>query len=39
MARPTTTRAPEVTAGIAAALVRFLETGTADPGLFAPEVF
>jgi len=39
MARPTTTRAPEVTAGIAAALVRFLETGTAGPGLFAPEVF
>ena len=39
MARPTTTRAPEVTAEIAAALVRFLETGTADPGLFAPDVF
>ena len=35
MASPTTTRTEELTA----ALVRFLETGTANPGLFAPDVF
>ena len=35
MASPTTTRTEE----LAAALVRFLETGAADPGLFAPDVF
>jgi hypothetical protein len=35
MASPTTTRTEELTA----ALVRFLETGSADPGLFAPDVF
>jgi hypothetical protein len=35
MASPTTTRTEELTA----ALVRFLETGAADPGLFAPDVF
>jgi hypothetical protein len=39
MASPTTTRAPEATAELAAAVIRFLETGTADPGLFAPDVF
>ena len=36
MASPTTTRTDD---RVAAALVRFLETGTADPGLFAPDVF
>jgi len=35
MASPTTARTEELTA----ALVRFLETGTANPGLFAPDVF
>jgi hypothetical protein len=35
MASPTTTR----TDALAAAVVRFLETGAADPGLFAPGVF
>ena len=35
MASPTTTR----TDALAAAVVRFLETGAADPGLFAPDVF
>ena len=37
MASPTTTRTP--TRELAAAVVRFLETGAADPGLFAPDVF
>ena len=37
MASPTTT--PSDTAALAAAVVRFLETGAADPGLFAPDVF
>lgn len=39
MSNPTATRRPETTAELAAALVRFLETGAADPGLFAPDAF
>jgi hypothetical protein len=39
MASPTTTRIPPDTAELAAAVVRFLETGVAEPGLFAPDVF
>ncbi len=35
MASPTTTRTEE----LAAAVVRFMETGAADPDLFAPDVF
>jgi hypothetical protein len=35
MASPTTTRTDE----IAAAVVRYLESGRAEPGLFAPDVF
>jgi hypothetical protein len=38
MASPTTTRIPPDTAELAAAVVRFLETGVAEPGLFAPDV-
>jgi hypothetical protein len=39
MVRPTTTRSPEDTAALAAGFIRFLETGVADPGLFATDVF
>jgi hypothetical protein len=39
MASPTTTRSSGDAAELAAAVVRFLETGVADPGLFAPDVF
>ena len=39
MASPTTTRIPPDTAELAVAVVRFLETGVAEPGLFAPDVF
>jgi hypothetical protein len=39
MASPTTTRIPPDTAELTVAVIRFLETGVAEPGLFAPDVF
>ena len=39
MAAPTTTRSAQDAAELAAGVVRFLETGVASPGLFAPDVF
>ena len=39
MASPTTARRPKSPTSSPPRVVRFLETGAADPGLFAPDVF